>query len=285
MVAGYCPKEHAPYRETLRAPDGTLVFAGIRLTFCRRCEALWPVRVNPDAPHPRSIREYAPLIKAELVKLNVDPMKWPYVKSLIAKRKSELISRVQLKARELYHKVPDFRTIERVLEFCAEAGEKAALVVDGVIRKIREDGDSYVLYPDPYGIDPPLMELHFNCPTCCSVYSADDMVEYELYYCPRCLTWLVYDGFEVRATVPTGGYTHVEGSIVDKVTGAPLTNVRVGIKMRTCETDRFGRFRLSFVPIGEYQLKVLVDGRQLEVPVNANDNFKFMTLALADDVT
>lgn len=281
-LAVHCPKEHESDRVTFRASDGTEVFAGIRLTYCPKCQAFWPVRVSRDAPHPSSIRKYAPLIKSELEKLQVDPYNWPYVKEFIAKRETNIIERVRAKAGEIYGEMPDFRTIKRVLDFCAEAGEKASFIVDGVIRMVKENGRSYVLYPDPYGIDPPLVERRFSCPTCGKEYSADDMLVYESYYCPHCLTWLTYDGFDVKQTVPSSGYVNVEGVIVNKATGALLSNVPVAIKMKTCETDSQGYFRLDYIPYGTYQLKILINGQQLEITINADGSLRPLTLALAE---
>ncbi len=278
----HCPKEHALHRITYRAQDGNEVFAGIRLTYCKLCGAFWPVRAEPKAPHPKSIREYAPLIRDELEKLEVDLKNWPYIKKLFARRKTYLISKVQEKAWGLYGKTPDYRTVERVLEFCAEAGEKASFVVNGVIRPIKENGESYIRYPDPLGIDPPFAERLFKCPKCGKKYSADDMMVYERYYCLDCLTWLTYDGFDVIEATPYSGFAHVEGSIVDKAMGGPMSKIPVAIAMKACETDHLGHFRLEYVPCGVYDLKILINGRQVRKRIEVSGSFKPLMLALAE---
>jgi hypothetical protein len=175
-IAIHCPKEHAKYRRSFRAPDGTDVFAGLRIAYCERCQAFWLViAVRKGTPMPKSVRQYGSLIRTELEKVELMDQ-WPYVKELKGRRKTDLIEAVRRRARRELLTTPSFETIERVLNFLAEAGEKISLVVDGVVRRIKENGESFILFPDPFGIDPPLGIRYINCPGCNRKYCTDDMV-------------------------------------------------------------------------------------------------------------
>lgn len=103
------------------------------------------------------------------------------------------------KARIAGDKYPILPRSIRFLTCVLRLEEKGAFVVRGIVRRVREDGESYVLYPDPYGIDPPLMKRVCKCPSCGKEMCADHMVINTLpYYCPDGLTRLVYDGFNTH---------------------------------------------------------------------------------------
>jgi len=226
---------------------------------------------EPTAPQPSSIRRYAPLTRDELEKLEIDLERWPYIVKLVAKRKTDLIRGVQERAKRKYLETPSYSTVERVLEFCAEAGEKIGFVVNGVIRRIQENGESFVRFPDPFGIDPPFLERVFHCPGCGKEFTADDMIVYESYYCDQCLTWFFYDGFEVWETVPSSGYAIIGGRITS--IDGPLPNVSVAIKGKIAVTDEGGYFWLEHIPPGSYELQISDNNHKTSVRIEVKDGW------------
>ena len=178
----YCPKEHAKHRKPFRARDGTVEFAGIKLVFCEACQRFYPMRARPWAPLPGSIVDYAPLIRRCLDKLRWEE-EWPHILEYIrAKGKTELIHAVQNLAEQELGRRPDFRTVEKVLDFCEEAGKKLGFTVDGVVRRI----NGYVLIPDPFGIDPPFALCSFLCPIHGEEYDLNGLVEGQEFTLPCC---------------------------------------------------------------------------------------------------
>jgi DNA-directed RNA polymerase subunit RPC12/RpoP len=257
-----------------------------KLYFCEDCHGLRVVRHHYQAPRVESLEKVADAIYS------------------LSPKTRELEAMAPVADHTHESKEPAIPLPEDIVEYCYKKygmtdsavrstlrvllyfGENYRVAVDGIPHRVkigvstRRGYEGIIRLIDDMG-DPPFLRTTFSCPRCSKEYVADDMVAHQPHYCPDCLTWFAYDGVEVKETTPTSGYVHVEGFIVNKATGESMPNIPVAVKMRTCETDERGHFRLQYIPIGAYELKISVDGRSLEIPINVDQDFKPLTLAIA----
>jgi ribosomal protein L37AE/L43A len=59
--------------------------------------------------------------------------------------------------------------------------------------------------------------------------------------------------------------------VVEKASGAPLSNLRVAIRKRVAITDGRGYATFHYVPHGRYDLKLLIGSRELKVPLTVSE--------------
>ena len=252
-----------------------------RVYLCKDCGGLRYVRHSPQAPFIETLEKVAdviyeetPKIKQSLLEVGQQKISLPIQPTKIGRE----IQSLQAPLKEYIVKKCEERGVSRNYAFLAldlllDLGMRHGVAVDGVPWLIELGRyEAVVRLMDVYG-DPPFVRTVFNCPTCGREYTADNMLTSEQHYCPDCLTWLEYNGNEVKIVVPRTGYAHVDGYLIEK-TGTPLSGIPIAIRKKVQWTDAQGYFLLEYIPYGIYELEIRYLGQLFSLIIQIDGSFE-----------